>query len=143
MRATVDPHPRASASAMLVLGVLAAVLAAPHARAAAPGETTRVSVSSDGTQGDDASGRSAAGGGQLGVAISADGRFVAFFSEASNLVPDDTNGHADIFVHDRRSGTTSRVSVASDGAEADAPSTAPSISADGRHVAFQSRDQPR
>ncbi len=50
-------------------------------------------------------------------AISADGRFVAFSSFASNLVAGDTNGTWDVFVHDRQTGTTERVSVASDGTE--------------------------
>jgi hypothetical protein len=71
-------------------------------------------------------------------AISADGRYVAFQSLASNLVPGDTNGTVDVFVHDRAAGTTERVSLASDGAEANADSSQPAISADGQHVAFRS-----
>jgi Tol biopolymer transport system component len=94
------------------------------------GQTTRVSVASDGTQGDYVSGS---------PSISADGRYVAFVSWASNLVPGDTNGHEDVFVHDRLTGETTRVSVASDGTQADGPSDAPSISADGRYVAFLSQ----
>jgi Tol biopolymer transport system component len=70
--------------------------------------------------------------------ISADGRFVAFDSHATNLVPGDTNGCDDVFVHDRLTGTTERVSVRSNGAEGDAASGDPSISADGRIVAFES-----
>ncbi len=93
------------------------------------GLTTRVSVASDGTQ---ANGRSTQ------PSISADGRFIAFVSEASNLTPGDTNGVADIFVHDRQTGQTTRVSVASDGTQANGPSEKPSISADGRFVAFES-----
>jgi Tol biopolymer transport system component len=95
------------------------------------GETTRVSVASGGAQ---ANGRS------IFSTISADGRFVAFHSDATNLVPGDTNGVADVFVHDRLTGTTSRVSVASDGAEANATNLLdfPSVSADGRFVAFLS-----
>ena len=64
--------------------------------------TTRVSVGPRGTQANDFSDD---------TAMSAYGRFVAFYSFASNLVPDDTNGVADVFVHDRRTGTTRRVSV--------------------------------
>ncbi len=71
-------------------------------------------------------------------AISADGNFVAFESRATNLVPGDTNGVIDIFVHDLRSGETKRVSVDSAGLEANGRSENPSISADGRFIAFQS-----
>jgi Tol biopolymer transport system component len=93
------------------------------------GQTTRVSVASDGTQGNNGSGD---------PSISADGRYVAFTSEASNLVPGDTNGTWDIFVHDRVTGQTTRVSVASDGSEGYGSSFSSSISADGRYVAFSS-----
>jgi Tol biopolymer transport system component len=70
--------------------------------------------------------------------ISADGRYVAFASFASNLVPDDGNGAADVFVFDRVAATTRRVSVADDSGQANGQSLNPSISADGRFVAFQS-----
>jgi Tol biopolymer transport system component len=74
--------------------------------------------------------------------ISADGRFVAFASEASNLVPGDTNGPGrrgvDVFVRDRVGGTTERVSVTNDGAQADGASGNPTISSDGKVVAFTS-----
>lgn len=70
-------------------------------------------------------------------AIDASGRFVAFASIASNLVPGDTNAATDVFVRDRFTGTTHLVSRGS-GAAANGASTAPSISADGRWVAFQS-----
>jgi hypothetical protein len=78
-------------------------------------------------------------------AISGDGRYVAFSSLASNLVPGDTNGIWDVFVHDTVTGRTERVSVASDGAQA-MPSmpgfldrnARPAMSADGRFVAFVS-----
>jgi Tol biopolymer transport system component len=93
------------------------------------GETTRVSVATDGTQGDDYS---------LEAALSADGRVVAFVSEARTLVPDDTNGRADVFVHDRRTGETTRVSVASDGTQANGGSGGVALSADGQVVAFLS-----
>ncbi len=93
------------------------------------GETTRVSVASDGTQADDWS---------TLPAISASGRYVTFYSAATNLVAGDTNDQLDVFVHDRQTGETSRVSVASDGAQGDAGSDLPSISASGRYVAFSS-----
>ncbi len=94
------------------------------------GTTTRVSTASDGAEAD---------GSSFNPVLSAAGRFVAFRSSATNLVPDDTNDKADIFVHDRQTGVTTRVSVASDGAQADGNSQAPlAITADGRVVAFQS-----
>lgn len=96
------------------------------------GSTTRVNVDSAGNQ--------AVGGVRRGQAgISGNGRFVAFESLAANLVPDDTNGTFDIFVHDRQTGTTSRVSVDSAGTQANGFSVIPTISADGRFVCFQSR----
>jgi WD40-like Beta Propeller Repeat len=76
--------------------------------------------------------------GMGGPSISADGRYVAFDSEATNLVKGDTNNTADVFVRDRLTGTTERVSVASDGAQANAGGTEPGISGDGRFVAFVS-----
>ncbi|MFC6674097.1 TolB family protein [Marinobacterium aestuariivivens] len=94
------------------------------------GATTRVSVDSSGNQ---------AAGGSARPAISADGRFVAFGSGASNLVTGDTNGRPDVFVHDRDTGATTRVSVDSAGIEGNSDSDNPAISADGRFVAFNSR----
>ncbi|MFB4308557.1 TolB family protein [Actinomadura sp. GTD37] len=68
--------------------------------------------------------------------VSADGRYVAFTSEASNVVPDDTNEASDVFVRDRRAKTTTRVSVPVSGGQFALGSGAPSISANGRYVAF-------
>ncbi len=102
-----------------------------NALAIAPIGIERVSVASDGTQGNNVS---YSGDNSL----SADGRFVVFQSEASNLVSGDTNNHRDIFVHDRESGTTKRVSISSAGTQANAMSQSPMISADGRFVVFQS-----
>ena len=93
-------------------------------------QTTRATVSSDGTVGN--------GGSIDQPAISADGRFVAYASESTNLVAGDTNNSADIFVHDRQTGETTRVSVASGGAQSDGYSASPALSADGRYVAFSS-----
>src|SRR5882672_8778836 len=73
--------------------------------------------------------------------ISADGRVVAFCSYASNLVPSDTNGSPDIFVHDRVLGTNRRVNVTSAGIEAQGMSVLPFLSANGRFVAFASLAQ--
>ncbi|MFN8386781.1 MAG: hypothetical protein U0X92_10220 [Anaerolineales bacterium] len=95
------------------------------------GTTTRISVST--------SGESANAFSDYPLSISSDGRFVAFNSDASNLVPNDTNNSTDIFVHDNQTGSTERVSVASDGTQADSTSFAPSISANGQFVVFTSR----
>jgi Ca2+-binding RTX toxin-like protein len=70
--------------------------------------------------------------------ISADGRFVAFSSRAFNLVPGDTNFRFDMFVRDTLTNTTTRVSVDSAGNPGNSSSSSPSISADGRFVAFAS-----
>ena len=93
------------------------------------GETTRVSVASDGTQAD---------GTSSDPSISADGRHVAFRSYARNLVPGDSNPASDIFVHDRQTGETTRISLASNGTEANYDSRSSAISADGRFIAFVS-----
>ncbi|UCG88703.1 MAG: PKD domain-containing protein, partial [Gemmatimonadota bacterium] len=95
----------------------------------ATGQTERVSVATDGTQGDADSWQ---------AAISADGRYVGFHSYSGALVAADTNGKVDVFVHDRLTGETQRVSVASDGTQGDGNSECPSLSADGRYVAFAS-----
>ena len=73
-----------------------------------------------------------------GAVSATDGRFVVFESRASNLVAGDTNGCGDVFVHDRQTGVTERVSVASNEAQANGESRDVSISADGRYVAFTS-----
>lgn len=92
--------------------------------------TERVSVSSTGAGGDDMS---------IAPAVSGDGSYVAFTSNASNLVPGDTNQRQDVFVRDRVTGQTERVSVSSTGGQGDAYSTSPTLSADGRYVAFTSK----
>lgn len=114
---------------------LAALLLVSTAPSASTGRTTRVDVSSNREQGDRPS---------FTAGISANGRYVAFTSLATNLVPGDTNDRQDAFVQDRRTGRTERVSVSSSGAEAKAGSdpyggsTALGISADGRYVLFRS-----
>ena len=92
--------------------------------------TKRVSVRSNGAE--------AIGGDSSNPVISTNGRFVAFWSRATNLVSGDTNAVADVFVHDRKKKRTRRVSIRSNGSQANGGSTSPSISADGRYVAFQS-----
>jgi len=91
--------------------------------------TERVSVATAGTQANDES---------FSPAISSAGRFVAFRSDATNLVANDTNNNSDIFVRDRTLGVTQRVSVASDGTQANGDSILPAISSDGRFVTFSS-----
>lgn len=93
------------------------------------GDTARVSL---GVAGQESNGYSEA------PALSADGRFVAFHSAADNLAPGDNNMDLDVFVYDRQTGTTARVSVASDGAQAAGASYRAALSADGQLVAFVS-----
>ena len=98
------------------------------------GVTTRVSISNNGLQANQASNQ---------AHISPNGRYVAFRSLATNLVPGDTNGVTDIFIYDRQTGQTRRISVGSNGIQAngDSPSldsTSFSISEDGKYLAFSS-----
>lgn len=93
------------------------------------GKTTRLSKNNAGDE---------ANGDSMYPALSSDGRIVAFYSSATNLVPDDNNKIGDIFVHDRQTGETNRVSVDSNGDEANYLSWSPDISGDGRIVAFRS-----
>lgn len=93
------------------------------------GNTELVSVSTSGSGGNDDS---------YWPSPNFDGTIIAFRTPASDILPDDTNGRADIFVRDMVAGVTERVSVSTLGAEADECSRWPSISADGRYVAFQS-----
>jgi len=113
--------------------LLGAATAALLASLASAQVTTRVSVDSQGVEGNGRSGRTNSSG------ISADGRFVAFESEATNLVPGDVNLDSDVFVHDQLTGQTTCVSVSSAGVMGDEASFDPSISDDGRFVAFLSK----
>jgi Tol biopolymer transport system component len=109
---------------------LGLVVFGTHPARAASISTDRVSVSSSGAQ---ANGTSCCG------VVSGDGRFVAFDSSAANLsIHPDTNGVQDVFVRDRVAGTTRRVSVSSLGGQANGPSWADAISADGRYIVFRS-----
>jgi len=105
----------------------------------AAGTTQRVSVSSIGVQGNGESGMCE---GHRGLETSGDGRYILFISAAVNLVPGDTNGECDLFLRDRQAGTTERVNLpdpATGQTQADGPSAMPSMSEDGRFVAFFSR----
>lgn len=92
-------------------------------------KTEMVSVSSSGEPGDGISGA---------PQLSADGRYAVFDSMASNLVPGDTNERNDVFLHDRQTGTTERISVTRDGKQSNGNAREATISADGRYIAFQS-----
>jgi Tol biopolymer transport system component len=135
-RTSALPTTRCHLAAAIVLALVAGLFVPPGFASGAPGAESgsigrveQVSVAPDGSQSDDSS---------WDVSLSADGRLVAFSSAASNLVPGDTNGATDVFVHDRQAGVTERVSVASDGTEANESSSGVSISPDGRYVAFLS-----
>ena len=93
------------------------------------GTTELVSVSSVGAQGD---------GDSANPAISADGRFVAYDSIASNLDGPDTNGREDVFVRDRLLGLTTRVSRTPNGGQGNGNSAWASITPGGRYVVFAS-----
>jgi Tol biopolymer transport system component len=91
--------------------------------------TVRVSVSPSGGEADD---------GSVGPCLSADGRFVAFTSHATNLLEGDTNGEPDVYVRDLQSGTLERVSAGPAGVPANGPSEGAALSAEGRWLAFAS-----
>jgi Tol biopolymer transport system component len=91
------------------------------------GVTTRVSVSTTGEAGNEDSDQ---------PAISGDGRFVVFMSYATNLASGDQNNVRDVFLHDRQSGETTRISKTSSGSDANGPSSEPAISTNGRYIAY-------
>lgn len=94
------------------------------------GQTVLVSVGTNGRGGNN---------GSFDAAVSGNGRFVCFPSFASNLVPNDSNGHTDIFLRDVQRGTTERVNVNNRGREARGPTFGCDISADGRRIVFDSQ----
>ncbi|HEX5615799.1 MAG TPA: hypothetical protein VFZ83_11665 [Acidimicrobiia bacterium] len=113
----------------VAIGTLGVIVPASHADIIVPPQYERVSKTSGGALPNGASGN---------PVVTPDGRFVAFQSDADDLVPGDQNVATDIFVHDRLTNTTERVSVDSDGFEADDASYGATISDDGRYVAFTS-----
>src|SRR6266516_156353 len=117
----------ALASSLALGGLLLVTVAS--ASSAWTATTTRLDVSS--------SGRQANGAGDPD-AVSADGRYVVCDSGAATLVRGDTNHSGDVFVHDRRTGRTTRVSVSSSGRQANNGAGGAAISASGRYVAFSS-----
>ena len=114
---------------VLGLAVVASGLVVAGYSASQSGTTTRVSVDSAAGQSNENS---------FDPSISADGLCIAFGSHASNLVTGDTNGRQDVFVHDRVSGATTRVSVSSAGVQANNTADVPAISGNGQFVAFAS-----
>jgi len=99
------------------------------------GAIEQVSVQTGGGQATGTNGSSIVGGDST---ISGDGRFVAFWSDASSLVPGDTNGQPDVIVRDRVAATTTRV-TSTNGVQGDGPSYSPALSMDGRFVALDSK----
>jgi Tol biopolymer transport system component len=100
------------------------------------GELTRISVGPGGVQAND---RAGDGSGAATPSLSADGRWVAFHSAATNLVPDDTNGQTDIFLYDRQTGTNVRVVLGPEGTQPNGDVSHPVLSADGNLLLFQAR----
>lgn len=95
------------------------------------GSTIKVSVDSNGVEASDRS---------FYPSISRDGRYVAFISDAENLVNDDTNGVSDVFVHDRQTGETTRVSLTLTGTQRTFASFNSVISGNGQYVAYETFD---
>ncbi len=95
----------------------------------ATNQTERISVTSTGAQAND---------GSSSPSLSADGRYVAFVSRATNLATSDTTAIEDVYLHDRTTGVTTLVSISVDDTGSDQPSLTPHISASGTHVAFAS-----
>jgi archaellum component FlaF (FlaF/FlaG flagellin family) len=126
MDGRLSAHHLRLAAVVIAVGV-ALSMAAPATAGGA--STSRVSVSGSGGQGNESSGS---------AAISADGRYVVFLSDASNLVPGDTNGFGDVFVRDLRTARITRVSRSSTGVQGNGPASFPAISADGRYVTYTS-----
>ena len=123
-------------TSLVLVGIVAGIVLVGTSQAGAaprrqlqPFTIDLVSVASDGSPGNDDS---------TSPSLSADGRVVAFASIATNLAPGDTNGEMDIFVHDRHTGQTERVSVAGNGNESNGPSSAPHLSAGGRFTRLSS-----
>lgn len=117
-------------AASVAFSATTVALVATGSPAVAAATTNRVSLTASDGQ--------SKGGASDSPSLSADGRYVAFSSTATNLVPGDTNALSDVFVRDTVAGTTTRVSVTSGGAQANGASDNPAISNDGHYVAFHS-----
>ena len=101
------------------------------------GTTSLITIGYDGTNANSSSAHFS-GSNQSAPAISADGRFIAFSSYASNLVPNDTNGLIDVFLYDQQTGSTSLASISNSGAQPNNESFWADVSDDGRYVVFNS-----
>jgi hypothetical protein len=103
----------------------------PSVAVSAPGDIVRVAV-----------GESGEGNGTSNASrkrsFSSDGRYIAFYSEASNLVPNDSNGRSDVFVRDQQTGAIELISTNSAGEQGNSLSYVPDISRDGRFASFES-----
>ncbi|MGZ8214799.1 MAG: TolB family protein [Methylosarcina sp.] len=117
-----------------IFPLTACLLSVMASTALAAPSTIRASVSSAEVQGNGDSGGTTFNA----IAISGNGCYVVFASDATNLVPGDTNGESDVFIRDLTTGLTRRVSVSSSGGQGNGSSGDPSISPDGRYVAFSS-----
>ncbi len=124
------PRQRLMSALLAVSTAVFGLIAVPATTAFAAPTTTRASLASTGVQ--------STGGANDAPSLSSNGRYVAFASLATNLVPGDTNAMSDVFVRDTVANTTIRVSVSSGGAQSNGISDQPAISGDGRYVAFHS-----
>src|SRR6478735_8631081 len=127
MRSHTVPIATALLAGGLVLAPLAAAQSSP-----AQSKTVQLSVSSGEKQSTNINGRMAR------PEVNGDGTIVVFDSIAKNLVRHDRNRSDDVFVRDRTTGTTTRVSVSTTGVEGNGDSSRPDVSADGRYVVFDS-----
>lgn len=123
------PRLRTARASFVLSMLVASATVVPTVGAAARIGPERISVATGGAQANTDS---------YECAVSSNGKIVAFRSDATDLVTGDTNGFGDIFVRDRKSGATTRVSVSTAGAEANGASSHVGISANGRFVAFAS-----
>jgi Tol biopolymer transport system component len=120
---------RATSRVLIVAGTVAGLVGFPASPSLAAARTALASVSSSGSQGN---------GNSASVYTTGKGRYIVFESNASNLVSADTNSVSDIFLHDRVTGSTERVSVSSSEGQANGPSHSSWVSANGRYVVFES-----
>ena len=120
---------RFSFSCLVTCFAMAAATIIPAGSAMAD-DTERVSESSTGAEANENS---------FSPSVSASGRYVVFGSQATNLVPGDTNGSADVFLHDRTTGVTERVSISTSGQQTETSSDSAGVSRDGRYVVFLSQ----
>ena len=121
---------RGAAFLFAIVGIVLLARGPSAATAATTGATVLISATPAGLPGEAYS---------VSPSISADGRYVAFHSQATDLIADDNNGDPDVFIHDRLTGETELVSVASSGEQADNYSANGVISPDGRYVVFESK----